>query len=281
MVENQKKSDNTMNTQDLGKLCAEVDKVAREAGKFILSQQKKLLTSQVEVKGLNDFVTYVDKQSEELIIRQLERLLPNSDFLAEENTRTRAGEDYTWIIDPLDGTTNFIHGLPCFCVSIGLINKAGDLVIGVVLEINQDECFSSWKDGGAFLNGQRIFVSQRNKLKDSLLVTGFPYTDFSKMDEYLQLFRYMMEHSHGLRRLGSAAADLAYVAAGRCEAFYEYSLKPWDVAAGALLVKEAGGVVSDFSGGNKFIFNQEIIASNAGIFQELLEKIGEFGLADI
>lgn len=270
-----------MNTLDLEKLCAEVNLVAREAGNFILSQQKKLVSTQVEVKGLNDFVTYVDKQSEELIIQKLEHLLPNSDFLAEENTRGRSSADYTWIIDPLDGTTNFIHGLPCFCVSIGLVDQSNDLQLGVVLEINQDECFSSWKEGGAYLNGKRIFTTGRNKLKDSLLVTGFPYTDFSKMDEYLQLFRYMMEHSHGLRRLGSAAADLAYVAAGRCEAFYEYSLKPWDVAAGALLVKEAGGIVTDFSGGDKFVFNQEIVASNAGIYRELMEKIADFGLVDI
>lgn len=270
-----------MNEQDLKKLCSEVNLVAREAGRFILDQRAKLQSSQVEVKGLNDFVTYVDKQSEELIIHRLEKLLPGSDFLAEENTRERTAAEYTWIIDPLDGTTNFIHGLPCFCVSIGMIDKQGELLLGVVLEVNQDECFSSWKDGGAYLNEKRIFVSSADKLKDSLLVTGFPYTDFSKMDEYLDLFRYMMEHSHGLRRLGSAAADLAYVAAGRCEAFYEYSLKPWDVAAGALLVKEAGGRVSDFSGGNKFIFNQEIIASNSLVYGELLQKVKEFGLADI
>ncbi len=270
-----------MTTLDLEKLCKEVNNVAREAGKFILAQREKLVIAQIEVKGLNDFVTYVDKQSEELIIKRLEALLPQSDFLAEENTKGRTEADFTWIIDPLDGTTNFIHGLPCFCVSIGLIDKKSELQLGVVLEVNQDECFSAWKNGGAYLNDKRIFVSKRNTLADSLLVTGFPYTDFSRMDEYLNLFRYMMEHSHGLRRLGSAAADLAYVAAGRCEAFYEYSLKPWDVAAGALLVKEAGGTVSDFSGGNKFIFNQEIIASNALIFQELLKKIEVFGLSDI
>lgn len=270
-----------MNEQDLKKLCVEVNVLAREAGRFILAQREKLNHAQIEVKGLNDFVTYVDKQSEELIVKRLEQLLPNSDFLAEENTKGRTQAAYTWIIDPLDGTTNFIHGLPCFCVSIGLMDQNGELLLGVVLEINQDECFSSWKDGGAYLNDKRIFVSTRNKLSDSLLVTGFPYTDFSRMDEYLSLFRYMMEHSHGLRRLGSAAADLAYVAAGRCEAFYEYSLKPWDVAGGALLVKEAGGLVSDFSGGNKFVFNQEIIAANSLVFGELLEKVKEFGLSDI
>ena len=270
-----------MNEQDLKKLCTEVNALAREAGRFILGQREKLNHSQIEVKGLNDFVTYVDKQSEELIVKRLEQLLPQSDFLAEENTKGRTQATYTWIIDPLDGTTNFIHGLPCFCVSIGLMDQSGELLLGVVLEINQDECFSSWKNGGAYLNDKKIFVSSRNKLSDSLLVTGFPYTDFSRMDEYLNLFRYMMEHSHGLRRLGSAAADLAYVAAGRCEAFFEYSLKPWDVAGGALLVKEAGGLVSDFSGGNKFVFNQEIIAANSLVFGELLEKVKEFGLSDI
>jgi len=255
--------------------------VAKEAGEFILSQRRKFSGSQIEVKGLNDFVTYVDKESEELIIKRLELLLPDSDFLAEENTRQRTEKEFTWIIDPLDGTTNYIHGLPCFCVSIGLVNKAEELLLGVVLEINQHECFYAWKEGGAYLNEKRIVVSERDLLKDSLLVTGFPYTDFSRMEEYLNLFKDLMEHSHGLRRLGSAAADLAYVAAGRCEAFYEYSLKPWDVAAGALLVKEAGGIVSDFKGQNGFLFNQEIIASNSGIYQELLEKIREFGLTDI
>jgi myo-inositol-1(or 4)-monophosphatase len=266
-----------MTEKELQALCAETCRIARAAGLFIREAKGTIRQSQIETKGLNDFVTRVDKESEEMIVFALKQVLPEADFLAEEQSALRTGAEYTWVIDPLDGTTNFIHGLPCFCVSIGLI-KNDVPVLGVIYEVNQDECFYAWQGGGAFLNGESISCTSRNKLADSLLVTGFPYYDYSKIDEYLALFKHLMKNSRGMRRLGSAAADLAYVAAGRCDAFYEYSLKPWDVAAGAVIVREAGGLVSDFSGENGFLFNQEIVASASGIYDETLAVIQRFML---
>lgn len=250
-----------------------VEAIAEEAAAFIQSQAGKLSEGAISNKGVNDFVTRVDQESEALIVARLSDLLKDSDFMAEENTAGLSGKPYTWVIDPLDGTTNFIHGLPCYCVSIALVDQQSTLLSGVVYEVNARESFTAFRNGGARLNGKPIHVSERNKLADSLLVTGFPYTDFSRIDEYLALFRHLMQYSRGIRRLGSAAADLAYVAAGRCEAFYEYSLKAWDVAAGALLVMEAGGKVTDFNGGNGFLFEQQLIASNSDIYDELQEVI--------
>ncbi|HEX2616257.1 MAG TPA: inositol monophosphatase family protein, partial [Flavobacteriales bacterium] len=177
-----------------------------------------------------------------------------------------------WIIDPLDGTTNFVHGIPCYCTSVALV-RGEEVLIGVVLEVTRNECFSAWKGGGAYLNGKRIHVSQRGQLLDSLLATGFPYDDFAYESAYMDLLRDLMHRSRGIRRLGSAAADLAYVAAGRFEAFYEYGLNAWDVAAGILLVLEAGGRVSDFREGDRFLFGEEIVASNGHIHREMLDVI--------
>lgn len=217
--------------------------------------------SKIESKGLHDLVSYVDKESEQRIIAALELLLPESGFIAEEGTNSKVGEHYNWVIDPLDGTTNYIQGVPIYAVSIGLL-KDGELVLGVVYEVGRDECFYAWKDGGAYLNGERIYVSERADMHDALLATGFPYNDFSKLDAYLEMLKWTMTNARGVRRLGSAATDLAYVACGRFDAFWEYDLKPWDVAAGAVIVKEAGGTVADFSGGNDFLFGKEIIATN-------------------
>jgi myo-inositol-1(or 4)-monophosphatase len=257
---------------DLEKICSQVNDLCRETGAFILGERSKLNAGSIEVKGLNDFVTYVDKASEKKLVEGLSILIPESGFIAEENTSSKIGEHYNWIIDPLDGTTNFIHGLPCFCISIGL--KRGDeLVLGVIYELNQQECFYAWEGSPAFLNGNPIRVSTRAKLKDSLLATGFPYYNYSRLDEYIELFKYYMKHTHGIRRLGSAAADLAYVACGRLEGFYEYGLKPWDVAAGIFLVRQAGGRVSDFKGSDNGLFGAEIVASNALVFGEFLSTV--------
>jgi len=264
-----------MSILNLEILCRQTCEVAKKAGDFIRQSKGTLQHKHIEIKGLNDFVTRIDKESERLIVNDLREIFPEGDFLAEEQSAERNGADYTWIIDPLDGTTNFIHGLPCFCVSIGLVK--GDVpIMGVIYEVNLDECFYAWQGGGAWLNHSRINCAGRDKLADSLLVTGFPYYDYSKIDQYLELFKYLMQHSRGMRRLGSAAADLAYVAAGRCDAFYEYSLKAWDVAAGAIIVREAGGIVTDFSGGDGFLYNQEIIASAPGIFRETIETVQRF-----
>jgi myo-inositol-1(or 4)-monophosphatase len=179
-------------------------------------------------------------------------------------------KDLTWIIDPLDGTTNFIHGVPVYSISIALM-EGPELILGVIYEINLKECFYTWKGSPSYLNGLEINVSVTDKVRDSLFATGFPYYDYGRLDPYLHFFRYLMENSHGLRRLGSAAADLAYVACGRFDGFYEYGLSPWDVAAGALIVKNAGGAVSDFNGKDDFIFGKEIIATNGSVFDDFFE----------
>jgi myo-inositol-1(or 4)-monophosphatase len=256
-------------------ICLAVAEIAKETATYIQSERGKILDEQVEVKGLNDFVTRVDKTSEKMIVEALDKLVAGAGFIAEENTRPNKGEVYNWIIDPLDGTTNFIHGVPCYCISIALM-KHDEIVVGVVYELNLQECFYAWKGGGAFLNGKSIHVSKANTLSNSLLATGFPYYDYKLLDQYLDLFKYFMKNTHGVRRLGSAAADLAYVAAGRFEGFYEYSLKSWDVAAGSLIVSEAGGKVSDFKGGNNYIFGQQIVCSNSAIFDEFQAIVEQF-----
>ena len=257
------------------KLCLDVRNIARTAGAFIAGEREKFNIEDIEIKGKANFVSYVDKQAEELIVENLRKLLPGSGFIAEEGTAARTEERYQWIIDPLDGTTNFIHSLPPFAVSIALMEEE-ELVLGVVYEITQDECFYAWKGSKAYLNGKEIRVTAAATTVDSLIATGFPYSAMDKLDTFIASMRYFMIHSHGLRRLGSAATDLAYVAAGRFEAFYEHGLKPWDVAAGAIILRQAGGKVSDFSGTNQFLFNGEIVASNSAYFDEFYGIVNKY-----
>jgi myo-inositol-1(or 4)-monophosphatase len=260
---------------DLEKLCLEVQEIARTAGNFIASEREKFNLSDVEVKGKANFVSYVDKQAEELIVGKLRALLPDSGFIAEEGTAISTNEKYKWIIDPLDGTTNFIHGLPPFAVSIALMEE-DELVLGVVYEVTQKECFYAWKGSKAYLNGTEIKVTSAATTGDSLIATGFPYSAMDMLDPFIVSMRYFMIHSHGLRRLGSAATDMAYVAAGRFEAFYEHGLKPWDVAAGTIIVQQAGGKVSDFNGTDRFLFNGEIVAANGAYFNEFYDIVHGF-----
>ena len=238
-------------------------------------ERKSFDASMIENKGLHDLVSYVDRASEKQIIEELSKLLPESGFIAEEGTSDKHGERFNWVIDPLDGTTNYIQGIPVYAVSIGLLDGE-ELVVGVVYEVGRDECFYAWKDGGAFLNDKPIHVSNRENIHEALLATGFPYNDFSKLNQYLEFLKWTMKNARGVRRLGSAATDLAYVACGRFEAFWEYDLKPWDVAAGVVIVKEAGGVVTDYKGGNDYLFGREIVASNKLIDTIILEKIKEY-----
>ena len=251
---------------DLEQITNQTCKVATEAGEFLGKEIQKLRSSDIEQKSFNNFVTYVDRESEALIVDRLGKLLPGSGFIAEESPELRQSE-LTWVIDPLDGTTNFIHGVPMYCVSIGLMQQS-EVILGVIYEVNLKECFYTWRNAPSFKNNEIIRVSKTTRVSDSLFATGFPYHDYGRMDDYLDIFRHLMQHSRGVRRLGSAAADLAYVAAGRFDGFYEYGLSPWDVSAGALLVKNAGGRVSDFSGGENHIFGKEIIAANYTIFNE-------------
>lgn len=255
-------------------LCLQTCEIARTSGKIMAEERKNFDASKIENKGLHDLVSYVDKESEKRIIAELQKLLPESGFIAEEGTTDVRGERFNWVIDPLDGTTNFIQGVPIYCVSIGLLD-GDELVVGVVYEVGRDECFYAWKEGGAYLNGDKICVSNRSDIHDALLATGFPYSDFSRIDEYVEFLKWAMKNARGVRRLGSAAADLAYVACGRFDAFWEYDLKPWDVAAGALIVKEAGGMVSDYSGGENYLFGREIVATNPLINGIILDKINK------
>jgi len=234
--------------------------VCLEEGAFIDYEGAHFDKSRIEQKeGFNNLVSYVDKESEKKIVKRLSEILPGSGFIGEEGTTIEGTTGYRWIIDPLDGTTNFTHGMPLFAISIGLALH-DKVVLGIVYEINKKEMFHSVVGGPAYCNDKEIHVSPISTLQESLLATGFPYYEFEKMEAYLNIIRDFLRHSHGVRRLGSAATDLAYVACGRFEGFFEYNLNPWDVAAGAFLVQQAGGTVTDFSGGNNFLFGRELIA---------------------
>jgi len=249
--------------------------VAEKTGLFIMAEAEHFDISLTEHKGVNDFVSYVDREAEKMIVEGLEKLIPGAGFLAEEEIYSAGNGSYRWIIDPLDGTTNFIHNLHPFAVSIAL-EEEGQITAGVVYEASGKEIFMAWKNGGAWLNGRKIKVSKAYKLADSLVATGFPYKNFKRLPSYMECLEYLMKNTHGIRRMGSASIDLAYVACGRFEVFYEYSLNPWDVAAGTLLVREAGGIVTDFSGKNENITGEEIIASNSRIHHEILKIINKF-----
>lgn len=257
--------------KDLDEVLKEVIALSKEAGTFIAEEGKKFTADLIEFKGLNDLVSYVDKETEKLIVSGLRNILPEAGFITEEGTATASNEEYKWVIDPLDGTTNFIHKLPVFAVSIGLI-RGQEVVLGVIYEVNRDECFYARKGGKAYCNGAEIRVSGVKKLESSLIATGFPYYDFEKIQLYLEILDKFMKNTHGLRRMGSAAVDLAYVACGRFEGFFEYNLHPWDVAAGIIIVKQAGGVVSDFQGKDDFLFGRQILAGNQ-VHGEMLEVI--------
>jgi myo-inositol-1(or 4)-monophosphatase len=259
----------------LESLTNQVINVSKEAGNFIRQERKRFDPDKIEYKGLNDLVSYVDKTAEKVIVTSLEKILPEAGFITEEKTSNRIGDRYNWIIDPLDGTTNFIHGLPTYSVSIAL-KEYDKLILGVVYEINLDECFYAWKDAPAYLNGKEIKVSNIPTVGSSLLATGFPYYDFGKQDVYIALFTELMKSCHGLRRLGSAAVDLVYTACGRFEAFYEYNLNPWDIAAGIVIVRQAGGQVVNFKGGDEVLDTRELLATNGRITGEMLEIIQKY-----
>jgi myo-inositol-1(or 4)-monophosphatase len=249
-----------MDNTDLKKITEQVVVCARTVGEFIRTERKTFSYTKVEIKGVNDLVSYVDKTSEKLLVEKLAFIFPEAGFIVEENTRSDKKE-YNWIVDPLDGTTNFIHGIPCYAISIALEYK-GQILVGVVYEVAQNECFWAYKNGGAFLNDHSISVSNRNLLSESLIATGFPINNFTRLDNYINTFTYFIKHTHGIRRIGAAAADLCYLACGRVDAFFEYNLNPWDVAAGALIVEEAGGTVNDFSSGQNWLFGKELVATN-------------------
>ncbi len=246
-------------------------RAARKAGDIINRNIDRVNEIRVGSKGPHDFVTEIDQRAEAAIVEIIQRAYPEHGILAEEGTRIES-QDYEWIIDPLDGTTNFIHAVPSLAVSIG-VRRQNRLEHAVVYDPLRNELFTASRGGGAHLNDRRLRVSQRRDLDDSLIATGFPFRDFSYLDEYLAIFKNLMQKTAGLRRAGSAALDLAYVAAGRYDGFWEFHLKPWDVAAGALLIQEAGGLATDFHGEQDFLQSGNIVAGNLRIHALLLQHI--------
>jgi len=257
---------------DYQNLCFQVQEIARKTGLFILEEGNKITVSDIEFKGITSLVTYVDKTAETRIVSALKKLIPESGFVAEEGTADSNNEKFTWIIDPLDGTTNFIHGISPFSVSIGL-RENDKMVLGVVYEVKSDEMFYAWKGSAAYLNGKEIKVSTNSKPQNALIATGFPYYDFDRVDDYIAAMKHMMKTTRGLRRLGSAAIDLAYVAAGRFDAFFEHALHAWDVAAGVFIIQQAGGKVTDFNAGENWLFGGELIAASGNYFDEFYKVI--------
>ena len=253
-------------------------KAARRGAAVINRASFDLDRVKVTDKGHNDFVTEVDRAAEQAIVEILLNAYPDHAVLAEESGASANLHDESenvWIIDPLDGTTNFIHGFPQYCVSIALQQK-GQITQAVVYDPTRNDLFTASKGGGAFLNEKRIRVSKRDKLSEALLGTGFPFRDMRRLDEYIEMFKAIIKNSAGLRRPGSAALDLAYVAAGRFDGFFEKGLKPWDIAAGSLLVTEAGGIMGDFTGESDYLYKGDIIAGSPKIFAQMVTLLAPY-----
>lgn len=246
-------------------------KAARRAGAIINRAALDLDGVAITKKRHNDFVTEVDKAAELAVIDAIVRAYPDHAILAEESGASGDSE-YQWLIDPLDGTTNFIHGFPQYAVSIGLRHR-GVMTQAVVYDPGRNELFTASRGRGAFLNDRRIRVSKRSVLAEALIGTGFPFRDLAHLDEYLRTFRAMTEATAGVRRAGAAALDLAYVAAGRLDGFWEMGLFPWDVAAGSLLIQEAGGLLSDYAGGESYFESGAVVAATPKIFSQLLRMV--------
>lgn len=245
---------------------------AMQAGRVIMESYGNVL--QVEAKQHHDFVTEVDRRSEETIIRYIRRAFPKHEILAEESGQDKIVNACRWIIDPLDGTTNFIHGVPMFAVSIAL-EVEGELRVGVVYEPVRKELFTAEKNKGAFLNNRKISVSSTVDKSRCLLATGFPFRNYELLDDYLRIFKSFMMQASGVRRPGSAALDLCYLACGRFDGFWELNLKPWDIAGGTLIIKEAGGQITNFAGYGDFLYKGNVIGSNSVIHPWMLETVKE------
>jgi len=245
---------------------------ARAAGDIILRNVDKLDRIKVEVKAQNDFVSKVDIKAEEVIIETLKKAYPTHGIIAEESGRDNEDSEYQWIIDPLDGTTNFLHGFPQYAVSIGLQHK-GRMEVGVVFDPVKNELFTAARGDGAQLNGKRLRVTDKKGISGTLLGTGFPFKQPQHLDTYLATFKAVHPQVAGIRRAGSAALDLAYVAAGRLDGFWEIGLNSWDMAAGVLLIREAGGIVTDFSGDGKYLETGNVIAASSKVYPALYETI--------
>jgi len=248
-------------------------RAARQAGNIIARSVPHVDSLSVDSKSRNDFVSDVDRMAEQEIIKVIRKAYPDHAILAEESgTSSKGNDEYQWLIDPLDGTTNFLHGFPQFAVSIALRYR-GKLDQAVVYDPTSQDLYTASRGAGAQLNGRRIRVTSRKSLEGALLGTGFPFKNQELLDTYLATFKALFGDTAGIRRPGSAALDLAYVAAGRLDGFWEFDLKPWDMAAGALLVQEAGGKVGDFAGGDDFLESGNIIAGNLKVFEAMHKAI--------
>jgi len=247
---------------------------AQEAGKIIKERIGTITDNEITQKSISDYVTEVDVLSEKTIIAHIKNHFPEHQIMAEESSNDYKKAEYLWIIDPLDGTTNFIHGFPVFAISIALMKK-GEIVLGVVYDPLKNELFYAEQGSGAFLNGKRIHVSSIKEPAFSLIATGFPFRNKQFIPSYIKIFQSLLYSVSDLRRAGAAAIDLAYVACGRVDGFFEFALSPWDIAAGTVLIKEAGGVVSDFEGGQTYLKTGHIVAGNPVIHPFLIKKINE------
>jgi len=250
---------------------------AKEAGRILMDGLQQSDTRKIEKKGIGDYVTEIDRASEQAVIKIIKDSYPDHQIIAEESGLDRAESSFQWIIDPLDGTANYVHSIPVFGVSIGLMKDA-EMIIGVVYSPATEELFWAERGKGAFLNGKKISVSPKKDFSDSMIATGFPWRSRHLIDPYLKSFREVLTGSAGVRRMGAAAIDLAYTACGRFEGFWEIQLKPWDIAAGSLLVKEAGGVVTDFTGKDD-ISAGNIVAGVPEIHKHIVEVTKKY-LAD-
>lgn len=258
---------------DFRDICLKMCDAAREAGEYIASEREGFSFSDVEFKGSQNLVSYVDKQTEKRVVERLRELVPQAGFITEEGTVQGASDEYyKWIVDPLDGTTNFVHGLPPYCVSIALA-EGREVVAGVVYEVAARELFYAWRNSDAYLNGIRIHASSVDRLENALVGVGFSYSAIDGEPGYMDKIAEFQRTTNGIRRIGSAAADLAYVACGRFDAFAQQGLSAWDVAAGAFIARSAGARVTDYAGGEDYLFGKSIIATNAYIYEEFSEKL--------
>lgn len=259
---------------NLEELTAQVRALAIETGLFLREESRHFQREKVQEKNAHDYVSYVDKESERRIVARLHELLPEAGFIAEEGSGSLTNEELCWVVDPLDGTTNFIHQNAPFCVSIALRNRE-EILLGVVYEVCRDECFWAWKGSAAYLNGEEIHTTSIDNLDQAFIELGFPYDAERFRPIVTRLIERLYGQVGGLRLLGSAAVELCYIAAGRFEARFEGLLGPWDIAAGTIILTQAGGKVTDFSGGDSFYSGHEVLASNGLIHRQLLEIIAE------
>lgn len=268
-----------MESIDLSKIDLELQALLRKTGKYVVDEFKHFTYKEVKFKGDNDPFTYVDVTTEEILKKGCAGLIPGSGFITEETAAEEAENGYTWIIDPIDGTANFTHGIPHFCISVALTYE-GETVMGHIYQPVLDQMYVAIKGKGFSLDGETQQVSQRKNLKEGVLGTGFPYAHHSWVPDYLGLVADLHQASHGFRRFGSAALDLAYVACGRLDGFFEFQLNAWDIAAGALMIEEAGGKITDFGGGNGYLNKRGTIASNAYVHEDIQQAIAARGFTN-